>query len=140
MGEGWAYYLLQYTYVPCKVFTSENTEEGETFEGKKNVSYFFACKVIWEKKNSFHYSLVPARRATPPLSVWPIPPISVWPNGEWGYSNRWHKLGPERPEAVLPDRALCLPTFRHSLIVMKPSLSLSLSLIGQAAESDTGPR
>jgi len=34
--------------------------------------------------------------------------------------------GPERPEAVLPDRALCLPTFGHFLIVNKTSLSLSL--------------
>jgi hypothetical protein len=37
-------------------------------------------------------------------------------------------LEPMRPEAVLPDRALCLPTFSHSLIVNKASLSLSLSL------------
>ena len=38
-------------------------------------------------------------------------------------------LGPERPEVVLPDRALCLPTFNHLLIVNKLlSLSLSLSL------------
>jgi hypothetical protein len=33
-----------------------------------------------------------------------------------------------RPEAVLPDRALCLPTFGHFLIVKKTSLSPSLSL------------
>jgi hypothetical protein len=33
-----------------------------------------------------------------------------------------------RPEAVLPDRALCFPTFNHFLIVNKTSLSLSLSL------------
>jgi len=33
-----------------------------------------------------------------------------------------------RPGAVLPDRALCLPTFSHFLIVNKTSLSLSLSL------------
>jgi hypothetical protein len=33
-----------------------------------------------------------------------------------------------RPEAVLPDRALCLPTFCHFLIVNKTYLSLSLSL------------
>ena len=38
-------------------------------------------------------------------------------------------LGPERPEAVLPDRVLYLPTFSHLLIVNKLlSLSLSLSL------------
>jgi hypothetical protein len=35
-----------------------------------------------------------------------------WPNGEWGYSSRCHMLGPECPEAVLPDRALYLPTFQ----------------------------
>jgi hypothetical protein len=28
-------------------------------------------------------------------------------------------LGPERPEAVSPDRALYLPTFSHLLIVNK---------------------
>ena len=32
-------------------------------------------------------------------------------------------VGPVRPEAVLPDRALCLPTFIHFLIVNKTSLS-----------------
>ena len=31
--------------------------------------------------------------------------------------------GPERPGAVWPDRALCLPTFSHFLIVNKTSLS-----------------
>jgi hypothetical protein len=36
-------------------------------------------------------------------------------------------LEPVRAEAVLPDRALCLPTFSHFLIVNKTSLSLSLS-------------
>ena len=35
-------------------------------------------------------------------------------------------LEPVRPEAVFPDRALCLPTFSHFLIVNKTSLSLSL--------------
>ena len=35
-------------------------------------------------------------------------------------------LEPVRPEAVLPDRALCLPTFSHLLIVNPTSLSLSL--------------
>jgi hypothetical protein len=34
-------------------------------------------------------------------------------------------LEPVRPEAVLPDMALCLPTFSHSLIVNKTSLYLS---------------
>ena len=38
-------------------------------------------------------------------------------------------LGPVRPDAVSPDRALCLPTFRHLLLIFnKTSLSLSLSL------------
>jgi hypothetical protein len=36
-------------------------------------------------------------------------------------------LGPERPGAVLPDRALYLPTFSHFLIVNKTSRTLSLS-------------
>ena len=35
-------------------------------------------------------------------------------------------LEPLRPGAVSPDRALCLPTFSHFLIVNKTSLSLSL--------------
>jgi hypothetical protein len=35
-----------------------------------------------------------------------------------------HLLEPVRPEAVLPDRALCLPTFSHFFIVNKSSLSL----------------
>jgi hypothetical protein len=50
---------------------------------------------------------------------------ATWPNGEWGYSTRRHMLEPVRPEAVLPDRALCLPTFSRFLIVNKTSLSLS---------------
>jgi hypothetical protein len=46
---------------------------------------------------------------------------------EWGYS--LHVLEPVRPEAVLPDRVLCLPTFSHFLIVNNIlNLSLSLSL------------
>ncbi len=57
------------------------------------------------------------------------------PNGERGYSTRCQMLGRECPEAVLPDRALYLPTFSHFLIVnnilslfLSRSLSLSLSL------------
>jgi hypothetical protein len=57
------------------------------------------------------------------------------PNGERGYSTRCQMLGPECPEAVLPDRALYLPTLSHFLIVnnilslfLSRSLSLSLSL------------
>jgi len=37
-------------------------------------------------------------------------------------------LEPVRPGAVSPDRALCLPTFSHFVIVNKTSLSLSLIL------------
>jgi hypothetical protein len=35
----------------------------------------------------------------------------------------------ERPEAVSPDRALCLPTFSHFLIVLKTWVSLSRARI-----------
>ena len=37
-------------------------------------------------------------------------------------------LEPVRPGAVSPDRALCLPTFSHFVIVNKTSLYISLSL------------
>jgi hypothetical protein len=37
-------------------------------------------------------------------------------------------LEPVRPGAVSPDRALCLPTFSHFVIVNKTSLYLSFSL------------
>jgi hypothetical protein len=37
-------------------------------------------------------------------------------------------LEPVRPRAASSDRALCLPTFSHFVIVNKPCLSLSLSL------------
>jgi hypothetical protein len=65
------------------------------------------------------------------------------PNGEWKHSTRRHMLEPERPEAVWPDRASCLPTFSHFLIVNKP-LALSpppppppppLSLIAYCAKT-----
>ena len=52
-------------------------------------------------------------------------PSCVLPKGvpqgqtESGGSTRRHMLGPERPEAVSPDRALYLPTFSHLLIVNK---------------------
>jgi len=39
-------------------------------------------------------------------------------------------LEPVRPGAVSPDRALCLPTFSHFVIVNKTSLSLSLTRQG----------
>jgi len=35
-------------------------------------------------------------------------------------------ISPVRPEALLTDKALCLPTFSHFLFVDKTSLSLSL--------------
>jgi hypothetical protein len=38
-------------------------------------------------------------------------------------------LEPVRPEAVLPDRALCLPTFSHFFIVNKTPLSYTHFLI-----------
>ena len=63
---------------------------------------------------------MPAMRATPPFSV--------WPNGEWGYSTRCQMLGPERPEAMLPDRALYLPTFSHLLINIPGAEGLLLLL------------
>jgi uncharacterized membrane protein YgcG len=46
-------------------------------------------------------------------------------------------LEPVRPDAVSPDRALCLPTFSHLLIVNKTSLSLTLSLPSPAHPSPT---
>ena len=58
----------------------------------------------------------------------PPPRQTTWPTGEWGYSIRRPSYAgpvrPVRPEAVLPDRALYLPTFSHFLIVNKTSLSL----------------
>jgi hypothetical protein len=66
----------------------------------------------------------------PPASLWALLCVAerraTRPNGEWRYSTCRHMLEPERPEAVLPDRALCLPTLSHFLIVNK-LFSLSLS-------------
>ena len=70
---------------------------------------------VWDGQTDVSAPLCPPRRAT-------------WPNGEWGYSTRRHMLEPVRPEAVLPDRALCLPNFSHVFIVNKTFNSLSLSL------------
>jgi hypothetical protein len=64
----------------------------------------------WDGQMAVWAPLHPPRRAT-------------WPNGECGYSTRCHMLGPERQEAVLPGRALYLPTFSHFLIVNKALLS-----------------
>jgi hypothetical protein len=61
------------------------------------------------------------------MSESPCPPMrATRPNGELGVStrSRCHMQGRECPEAVLPDRALYLPTFSHLLIVNK-LLSLS---------------
>ena len=44
-------------------------------------------------------------------------------------------LEPERPEAVSPDRALCLPTFSHLLIVNKTFISLARSLTRSLARA-----
>jgi hypothetical protein len=62
-------------------------------------------------------------RSEPPC-VYPPAKRATWPNGEWEYSTCRHMLEPVRPGAVLPDRALCLPTFSHFLIVIKSSFSL----------------
>ena len=49
------------------------------------------------------------RSSRPPTPLCP-PRRVTWPNGEWGYSTRRHMQEPVRPEAVLPDRALSLPS------------------------------
>ena len=50
------------------------------------------------------------------------------PNGEWGYSTRRHMLGPERPEAVSPERDVVLTDLQSSIDCQQTFLSLSLSL------------
>ena len=47
------------------------------------------------------------------------PKRSTRPSGEWGQSTRYHMLGRECPEAVLPGRSLYLPTLSDLLIVNK---------------------
>ena len=51
------------------------------------------------------------------------------PNGEWGYSTRRHMLGHECPEALSPEEALYLQSYRPSVIhlIVNKLLSLSLS-------------
>ena len=44
-------------------------------------------------------------------------------------------LEPVRPGAVSPERALCLPTFSHFLIVNKTSLSLGLLALSSVSQS-----
>jgi hypothetical protein len=50
-----------------------------------------------------------------PMTVWALLCVAerraTRPNREWGYSTRRHMLDPERPAAVLPDRALYLLSF-----------------------------
>jgi hypothetical protein len=46
---------------------------------------------------------------------------------------------PVRPGAASPDRALCLPTFSHFVIVNKTSLSLSLSPSLSSSSSSCSP-
>ena len=48
-----------------------------------------------------------------------LPRRATWPREV--FSTRRHMLEPVRPEAVLPNRALCLPTLSHLLIVNKTS-------------------
>ena len=45
---------------------------------------------------------------------------------ESGVEHSPSMLEPVRPEAMSPDRALCLPTFSHFVIVNKTSLSLCI--------------
>jgi hypothetical protein len=49
-------------------------------------------------------------------------------------------LEPVRPGAVSPDRALCLPTFIHFVIVNKTSLSFSVENLEAAKILDTRKR
>jgi hypothetical protein len=50
-----------------------------------------------------------------------------------------HMLGPERPEAVLPDRALYLPTFSQLLMTINFSLPPSLPLSSSSPSTQTPP-
>jgi hypothetical protein len=60
---------------------------------------------------------------------WRSEPPCVYPPAKAGHMAK-RRVGAEsvRPGAVSPDRALCLPTFRHFVIGNKASLSLSVSL------------
>ena len=114
------------------------------FPPKKNGRYrkgmFSACpsyqgvrRSVWDPE-----TFAPGRRGAPTLGSGYVIGTDRWRSGaakvchmakrRVGYSTRRHMLEPVRPEAVLPDRALCLPTFSHFLIVNKISLSLSHSL------------
>jgi hypothetical protein len=58
--------------------------------------FFFLSETVWA------LLCVAERRATRP-------------NGEWGYSTRRHVLGPERPEAVSPERGVVLTDLQSSI-------------------------
>jgi hypothetical protein len=67
---------------------------------------------------------------------WRSEPPCVYPPAKAGHTAKQRvgveyspsMLEPVRPGAVSPDRALCLPTLSHFLIVNKWNFSLSLSL------------
>jgi hypothetical protein len=68
VGEGGLTTSFNIYMSHVKVFTSKNTEEGETFERKKLVSCFLIT--LHRKKIFFHYSLVPAKAChTPTLRL-----------------------------------------------------------------------
>jgi len=58
-------------------------------------------------------------------------------NGEWGYSTRRHMLGPERPEAVSPERGVVLTDIHSHLLIVNKPLSLSPSLSLQPGRSSS---
>ena len=66
-----------------------------------------------------------------PKTVWALFYVAerraTRPNGEWGYSTRRHMLGPDRPEAVLPERGVVLSDIHSHLLIVNKLLSLSLS-------------
>ena len=76
-----------------------------------------------------------------PETVWALLCVAerraTRPNGEWGSSTRRHMLGPERPEAVLPQRGVVLTDLQSTtlLIVNKLLSSLSVSLSRSLARS-----
>lgn len=82
-------------------------KEGRVYEGQQDV-----CIPLWSSRHN------------------------AGPNGEWGYSPRRNMQGRECTEAVLADRALCLPNFSHLLIANEPfSVSVSLSRQAHAVAS-----
>ena len=106
---------------PCSLDLSAHTllSRSHSIIVHYQVSLFLFPSDINIGKNkrsvSQHSILVQLLWCKPPPP--PPPPPPTRPNGEWGYSTRRHMLGPERPEAVLPDRAFYLPTLSHLLIV-----------------------